>query len=120
MTITVRQIREMASHSTVEVVMHDGRTFMIHAPENVGGSPNGRQLMLPCGGEGLQLVEADEIADVRIAIPNTDVESLRRGEVPAWLMARMREQPDVFVKMGRMGPAELAQVLGRIEGGLGE
>jgi hypothetical protein len=118
MTITAK-IREMAATSTVEVMLTDGRLFVVQAPEHVGGSPSGDQIMLPFGDDALVLVEAGEIAEVRVAAPHPDVESLRRGEVPAWLLARMREQPELFVKAGRLRPEDLARVLSRVEKDLG-
>jgi hypothetical protein len=115
MTVAGR-IRKMASHSTVEVVMADGRTFVVHAPEHVGGSPSGDRVVLPFSDGGMVVVEAGEIAEVRPTVPDPDVESLRRGEqVPVWLMARIREQPELFVKAGRMRPEDLARVLGLLE-----
>jgi hypothetical protein len=118
MTITASQIREMATHSAVEVVLTDGRSCVVQAPEHVGGSASGDQLVLPFGG-ALVLVEADDVASVRVAVPDPDVESLRRGEIPSWLIDRMKDRPELFVKVGRLDPEELARVLGRTEGELG-
>jgi hypothetical protein len=114
MTIAGR-IRELATTSTVEVLLTDGRSFVVQAPEHVGGSARGDQVMLPSG-DTIVLVDASDIASVRVAVPDPDVESLRRGEeVPAWLMARIREQPALFVKAGHMRPEDLARVLGCVE-----
>jgi hypothetical protein len=109
MTMTAK-IREMASTSTVEVLLTDGRLFVVQAPEHVGGSPSGDQLVLPFG-DSLVLVESDEIAEVRVAVPDPDVEALRRGEVPEWMRYRLCERPELFLRVARTDP----EVLGRVE-----
>jgi hypothetical protein len=112
------QIREMATHSAVEVVLTDGRSCVVQAPEHVGGSADGDQLVLPFGGS-LVLVEAEDVSAVRVATPDPDVESVRRGEVPGWLLTRMRERPELFLKVARLDPEELARLLARTERELG-
>jgi hypothetical protein len=115
MPVTATQIREMASNSTVEVILTDGRTFMIHSPEHFAASPSGSRVMLTSGGEVLVLVEVGEVAAVRVAVPDSNVEMLRRGEVPGWLRDRMRGYPELFIMAARMDPEELARLLGWTE-----
>ena len=116
MPVTVAQIRGLAHKSAVEVVLTDGRTFMIRAPEHVGGSPSGRQITLPSGEDGLVVVEAGDIAAVRVAIPDPEVEALRAGEISGWLRDRMRERPELFIMLARLDPEDQARVLGLVEG----
>src|SRR3954447_16168339 len=110
--VTASQIQDIARHSAAEVILTDGRTFMIHSPEHVGRSPSGRQVVLPSGEDVLVLVEVDDIAAVRVAALDPDVEMLRAGEIPGWMRDRMREHPDLFVRVARMEPEELARALG--------
>jgi hypothetical protein len=49
--------RTSQSRATVEVVLTDGCTFVIHSPDHVGGSARGRRVMLPSGDDGMLLVE---------------------------------------------------------------
>ena len=116
MTVTVTEIRAMASRSPVEVLLSDGSTFMIQAPEHVGGWPSGHQIMLPLGEESMVVVEAGDVASVHVGVPDPEIESLRRGEIPSWLMDRMRERPELFIQVARMEPEYLARMLGRTEG----
>src|SRR5262249_29732675 len=91
--ISGKQIREMARDSAVEVTLICGRTVVIVAPEHVGCSPDG-DLVALASGEGIECFDSDEIAQVRVVVPDPEVERLRAGEVPLWMMDRMRLRPE--------------------------
>jgi hypothetical protein len=78
MAVTAAQIQEMASNSTVEVMLTSGRTLMIGAPEHVWVSPDG-DLVALSGGAGAEMVDSDEIASVLVAVPDPDGVSRGRG-----------------------------------------
>jgi hypothetical protein len=49
--------------------------------------------------------------------PDPDVESLRRGEVPAWLLKRLAEHPEHFLATARYGglPDDPGRVMAAVE-----
>jgi len=110
--ITGRQIREMARSHAVEVHLTNGRTLVICSPDEVGCSPGGDLVALPSGG-CIECFDSDEIDQVGVARPDPNVEMLRRGEVPPWMMYKMRQRPELFVEAARLEPEDLARVLGR-------
>jgi hypothetical protein len=55
-----------ASTATVEII-----SFVEQAPEHLGGSTSGRQVLRPFGEDGLVLVETDDDAAVRVAVPDS-------------------------------------------------
>jgi len=113
--ISGRQIREMAGSSALEIRLTNGRTLVIGSPDNVGCSPDGDVVAL-ASGECIECVDSDEIVEVRVVVPDPGVESLRRGDVPGWMLTRMMERPELFLKVARLDPEELARVLDRVEG----
>src|SRR5262245_25038087 len=63
MPVTATQIREMASHSTVEVVLTDVRDPRAGERQRIVDWP---QVVLPSGEDGLVLVEAGDIAEAAV------------------------------------------------------
>jgi hypothetical protein len=87
---------------TVEVISFAGQ-----APEHLGGSARGRQVLRPFGEDRLYCVEANDVAAVRVVDPDPDVELFRRDEIPEWRKARMRERLAPFLTASRMQPGDL-------------
>src|SRR5258705_13453413 len=99
MPVTAAQIREIVGHSTAEVLLTSGRTIVVRVPEQVWGHLDGDIIVLSDSRAGVEILDAAEIAEVRAAVPDPDVEAIRAGEVPGWIRDRMRDRPELFVKL---------------------
>jgi hypothetical protein len=110
--ISGKQIREMARSNAVEVTLTSGRTLVIYSPDQVGSSPGG-DLVALASGSSIECFDSDEIVSVGVAKIDPNVEMLRRGEVPAWMMHNMRQHPELFVEAAKLEPEDLARVLDR-------
>ena len=101
---------EMARSNAVRVNLTNGRSLVVCSPEGVGCSPDGDVVALSSGA-GIELVEPDDVVSVGVARTDPNVEMLRRGEVPPWMMYMMRQRPELFVEAARLEPEKLARVL---------
>jgi hypothetical protein len=93
-------------------MLTSGRTIIVRVPEQVWGHLDGDIIVLSDSRTGVEILDAE----VRAAVPDPDVEAIRAGEVPGWIRDRMRDRPELFVKLARLDPEELAQVEGSLGG----
>jgi hypothetical protein len=110
------KIRALAGRGPLVVTLDDGRTFVVRTPGQVAG-PEGRHVVLPGGGEAFAIVDPMRITDVAPLVPDPDVEEVRAGRPPRWLLRRLAEQPELFVTAARLDPEALRRALAGLEPG---